>query len=317
MEGREIVFTEKYLPYENKLHDIDLLKVTLNEESLGDRLVEFQKKHEDSLFRFKTKIGNKSILINTEWFDSTSAYNKFYVKKVKDGFSMYTYSEKDKTILFFIELIEENGIKEMYVNYHFRYSNSLDVSAKSFDDAEFIEFLSKLSYLFKIRKVHIYFNYANCNIKLSNYELISGNYRLDFFRYLKTGYKRFTGIMEISPMFQYFQLDKLGELAPLSVLNIHDTDELYLIYMDNKSKIETVRDLYIFLIESHCYLVSLLEKKLDKVYEYRSNPFIYDYYVFDSYLYLYQNGVLATIPPLDKAEEMQEGQYENKNRYRL
>jgi len=236
-------------------------------------------------------------------------------------------------MLFCIELGEDNNVTYMYVNYYFKYA-SVDKN-KNINDADFIIFLSTVAYFFGIKHVILYTEYTSCDLGkklVSDDEIIiykGGNYCIDFYDYLKKGRKRFGGkgsevdSMELKPQFSYYDLDRLGKVAPSMILRKEDRDELYQIYAKiykPLNRANTIADFYVWMVENQCVYLNLLVKseKMGRLYT-QNNPYKNDYYILDAFRYLYNKELINIQEPL-KASRTEVDDVKNrlpKNEYRL
>jgi hypothetical protein len=260
--------------------------------TINEKIRIFMRTHVDKMFQYTTNIGDKDYTVFIEWYDSTEVYKPFYAASVQDGFLMYTID--DNNVSFTIEL-GENKNPYMYVNFYFRYTQTnrdTDIKIK-----DFIKFISSIGYYFNIQTIIIYADYTMC---VDNEISFGGNYCVDFYNYLKDKKKRFKGIDStvIKPKFGYYQLDRLRNTKPDTILDKEDRDELYQIYnktyipfMD-KSK-DNIADFYIWIIDNYCYLSIQLTNKMYRLYH-KQNPFTNDYYILDPIGYLYSSDIIST-----------------------
>lgn len=317
---QEIKFKKRSILKNYKL--INFLELE-NEDVLtvSERIKIFIEKYVNSIFQFKTMIGNKEYDIITEWYDSIDVYNKFYSSKTNSGFSMYTLI--DNYIFFFIELGEDDGTNEtyMYVNYYFKYGTRNKEIILNNND--FIKFISSVSYYFKIRRVIIYSDYENCDfIQKIKY---GGNYCIDIYNYLKYNKKRYENMdtITVKPILSYYQLDRLKREKTISILKKDDNDEIYQIHKRVYSKIIPIKEqnlsnFYVWMVDHHCHLIEELSNKMERLYK-NNNPFLQDYYILDPGAYLYNNKLITTIPIFQKSVGDTKLQIKKlpKNEYRL
>lgn len=306
--------------------------------TIYEKIKNFMNENVNDIYQFKTKIGNLTLNLIVEWYDSTNAYKKFYASTTNNGFSIYTF--RDNYILFIIELGENNNKPYMYVNFYFKYASS--DKNKTIDDNDFVEFLSKVAYYFNIKDVILYTEYSSCDtsfngklneqfdkndIKLYH----GGNYCIDFYRYLKYKEKRFKNnkinidSTELRPQFSYYELDRLKTIKPTQILNRDDRDEIYQMYTKTyklffKEENDNLADFFIWMVENHCVYHRLFIKKMHRLYNI-NNPFSYDYYILDSGRHLYNKGLISNPPILDESiksqNNLQISDRVPKNEYRL
>lgn len=304
--NNDSILFEPRIEYNNTKYmaPVDFLSIKGEKmNTLSERIHYFISKYVNPLYQFNTMIGNKIYTIVLEWYDSTDAYKSFYAIRTNNGFSMYTID--NNYVSFIIELGENNGVPFMYVNYYFRYS--MMASNSSIDQKSFIDFLSKMSYYFKVQSVIIYSDYVLCNQSKKSNDLFSniykyGNYILDFYNYLKYSKKKYKEFdtMEIKPKFSYYELDRLKKTDPLTILKKTDRDELYQIYIKayiiNNEKENNMASFFIWLVENYCVYVKYLVQKMERIYI-RNNPFDNDNYILDSFLYLYNRSLINSYEP--------------------
>jgi hypothetical protein len=155
-----------------------------------------------------------------------------------------------------------------------------------------------------------------------------GSYCVDYYRYLKHGIKRYDNTttlnVELQPNFSYHDLDMLRTLKPSIILKKEDRDEVYQIYMKNYKSMVTneknnVADFYVWMIENKCYLMDILNKKMEKMYR-SDNPFKKKQrYILDSMSYLYNRRYVSTYNRYIKMDYDEEQQILTlpKNEYRI
>lgn len=311
---------------------LDLLELKHEKSySIQERIIRFIEENVNSIYQFKTKIGDKSFTLITEWYNSMKVYENFYAAKSNNGFMIYTIV--NDYINFTIELGEDSDGNYMYVNYYFRHSNT--PNSKIIKDKDFLDFLSKLSYYFQVKYVILYTDYASCDNKasLENINEIykayyGGNYCVDFYDYLKYNKKRYAGISkntkELTPKFDYNQLDSLKITDPLKILRKDDQDEIYHIYIKTykpsvDSNKHNISDFYIHMIEKYCVYVPVYVDKMDRFFK-NNNPFNNDYYLLDSPEYLYNRNLIPEIPKFPKSKlepPKNKSEVMPKNKYRL
>lgn len=289
---------------------IDFLELpTPDVFTVYERIKTFIDEYTNEIYQFKTNIGNETYDLITEWYDSTNAYKDFYAATTNNGFSIYTL--KNSHISFLIELGEEDNETYMYINYYFRYG--LSDRSQYMKDDDFIDFVCKLAYYFRIEKIVLYAEYESCDTskELNNNKKIymGGNLCIDFYKYLKDKEKRFKSIdsTELKPQFSYYELDRLRTVNPDKILNHDDRDELYQIYHKTyvphiDKKYHNTADFYIWIVKNHCVHLKLLVDKMERIYNI-NNPFNSDYYIIEPMRYLYNKKLISEIPTLKKSKK--------------
>lgn len=319
---------------EKKIVDFMLLP-TQETLTVQEKIKKFTKENVNSIYQFKTMIGNHYYDLIVERYDSTTAYKDFYAIGTNNGFSIY--SILNSHISFFIEIGENNNETYMYVNFYFKFS-TINIENK-INDIDFIDFISKVGYYFRIQHIELYAEYSSCDIlerqrknkeeEESSSIYPGGNYCIDFYEYIKYNKRRFQNkeikidSTEVKPIFSYYELDRLKTIDPLKILLKEDRDELYQIYTKTykylfKEERYNLKDFFIWIIETYCININLLIDKLGKIYNV-NNPFKMDYYDVDGFAYLYNRGIISAYPfqtDIDK-KFYSTGQEVPKNEYRL
>ena len=315
--------------YEN-IQTIDFLKIQKsNSLNLIDRINFFINRYVDPKYQFKTKIGNKIYTIINEWYDSIGAYRNFYAMKTNNGYSLYTII--NGYIGFFIEIGEDDITNYMHVNYYYRFS-SIPSNEDRIKSLDLIEFISKIAYYFEISNVILYCEYQSCSLNsiTKNKLYNGGNYCIDIYNFLKSNIKKFIELKldstELHSNFSYYELSRLKNIDPLTILNKEDNDDIFIIYTKtyqisvNNSKYNCA-DFYIWLIENYCVYVDLFVSKIYKLFNY-NNPFINDSYLIDSISFLYNRNLIVdyitfSSEKIDITPKVIENINLPKNRYRL
>lgn len=219
-------------------------------------------------FRFKSKIGKQLINISVERYDSTSVYNKFYYKVVQNGYSINAIYKN--IVLFSLELSELG----MFVNYYLRYTYSDREFLKDYGitDYDLAIFFSEVAYYFNIKNIIFFADYYN-----NSYNI--GTYSYDFYKYLKSGIKRFEEYSDkIVPVFSYYSLDRMKEISMEKVLKKTDPDEIYQLYKIVYNGENNFKDFYLWIAENYSNLTKQLVHKTVRVFR-DHNPFEYDFYL--------------------------------------
>ncbi len=266
---------------------LDLTTANSDEEYLVNRLDTFIKLYSNENYQFKIKLGNKEYIFQIESYDATGLYAPFFYYKVKNGIMFYLVGDKGN-----INLLLEIG-DEIHVNYYFKNS----VSEKM--DPEFIKWISMLAYHLQISSVIIhpdYYSSRNNSGTNKFYQQIT--YQGNIYDYLKDKKKYFENISEINQHFNYFKLDSFRKTNAEEILREHDHDELYLLYMNNKNKIKSVADLYLFLVDYQPFYLSVFLNKIKRICNDLDNPFLDPYYQLNVGHYLYNNGIIKLLPEI-------------------
>ncbi len=164
--GNEAIKFPKRAPFDdNKTHVINFLELEPTKTfSMKEKINLFASKYFDPMSRIKCQIGDKLFYVIGEYYDSTGVYKNMYGITTSEGFSLYSIYEG--YILFMMELGEENGNKQIRVNYFTKYSQLKRDDIMG--DDNFIRFVSDVSYYFDIPNVIIYADFLGCDgIELS------------------------------------------------------------------------------------------------------------------------------------------------------
>jgi len=293
------------IDFDGNIQELNFLEIKSSSStySLDEKIKYFINNYTNELKLFYSTIGKNKFLTCCEKYNSIGAYKDFYAINTNNGFSMYSLYKN--YLVFFIELGETDKGYEMHVNYYVKY-NTLN-KEDMFTAEEFINFISSIAYYFDIDRVAIYPEYKPCfsilKDKLKDKKIsqditqITGNYCLDFYKYIKNKEKRFfmknINILELRSVFNYYDLDLLSEINVLKVLNKSD-DELYQLYVKTFS-IENPKgkmsDFFVWIVDNKCYLIESLVSKLERLYK-ENNPFKKDIYTLNAIMYLYNKGFI-------------------------
>lgn len=319
---------------------VDFLKIEkITSLTIEEKIRHFTNNYVSRTGYFKTLLGTREINVRSEWYDSTGVYRDHYASMSKNGYSLYALC--DNHLVFIVELGEQQNIPFMYVNYNVKYST---IDRERLIGAEnFITFMASVAYYFDVPTVIMYADYVSCDY-MSPIEdehkynrFYGGTYCLDFYNYFKYGKKKYSDMgvlnLELIPEFQYHQLDILKKIKPLEVLSKSKTDErntddrlyqLYIrVYKGFVSDInDTLANYYIWVAENHCYLLGQLIDEFRRIPQYAiDNPFMKDYYKFNSIAYLYNRGKIPSIPYSINEMNIEYINLKNKsgsmNRYRI
>lgn len=322
---------------------LDLSTVSLIGSTLSQKITYFQQNFVNPLYQFSVMIGEKKYNLITEWYDSTVAYKNFYSFANKNGFSIYSFYNHQ--LLFFLEIVEplhelhvnyyfrysenillfqeihENDFMLflsrlafifniqrviIYSNYRFCYRlKNIPLFSNTKNNHDILEKKTKDPPKKYTKKLSPKKNTLEQNKTIHSYSSTIGNYRVDFYHYLKNGKKYFSKIPSLEPKFDYFQLDKWKTLEASVILSSTDKDELYQIFQEfknHKNKNTSLAAFYLFIIEEYCYLINMLESKISRLYpdiQTYHNPILFDYYVLKPSLFLYEKKLISSLPRVD------------------
>lgn len=272
---------------------IDLIDdINIEYTAMGDRLKYFKDNYLNVNNQFKCKIGQTEYLFNVLSYNSTNVYKPYYYLEVPDGICITT----THPIYGNINLIIELG-SEIHVNYYFKYS----VSDKfiQLDSTEWIEWLSSLAYVLGSKSIVIHSDY---HLKYDKKDKLDEKinktrytYSDDIYQYMVSSKKRFDKFIEITPKFDYYQIDYLDQIKTFDLIKISDRNELYKIAKINN--LDTIKKLYIYVIESNPKLINTLECKIAEIFSNPElNPIGNISYNLDILGYLYNRSMIKQIP---------------------
>jgi hypothetical protein len=158
IENEKIHFN-RTIKFTNITEPIDFLNIRKSTSSLFiEKLNYFDKNYVNEMNQFNILLGDKNIIVTTEWFNSNGAYKEYYALETNLGYSIYSIYKG--FILFYIEIAEINEVSHIHINYFVKYS-SIDPH-KIIGSENLIKFFSSVSHYFDINNVVIYSNYLNC-----------------------------------------------------------------------------------------------------------------------------------------------------------
>jgi|694.fasta_scaffold116025_2 hypothetical protein len=345
-------------PYIGTINVINFLNINKKDGSLKDKILYFTNNYVNQLSQFTSKIGNIEFVNIAENYDSTSAYKDFYSIYTTDGFSIYSYHYGQLLYMIEIgqDNMGYNMYVNRNSRYNASNLNSNDFNYEEFIKyiaciAYYFD-IDKVCIFANYKSCNIYDKnllsrltnkkqreFAN-KIEgeslddINNEELLSfGNYCEDFYRYLKYNvkeqYMNCKNILtiELKSGYNYFDLDLLKKANPNTIFYdddnqlYDDSDELYQIYKKTYlplNRENTLSDLMVWIIENKCYLTVNIIEKLDRFYKDIKNPFIYDIYILNVNIYLYNRKLIKTLPlGIDFNIKKQRDSLIQKNKYRL
>lgn len=302
-------------------NDFSKIKKLKNDDFLS-KTEHFSTKYSNQNYQFISQINGKNYTFICEWYDSTSVYEPYFFIKSSNGFYIYCQNPNTSNLSLTLELSEN----EMHVNYYSKFSYSDDYLDITTFDA--IKFIAKLAYIFGINHIYIHQEYKSCqdfieeqSSKYKDFKkriLEMHAYRKDYFDYFIGKKKRFD-INGINPKFYYYQLDNLFKTPVEQILRKTDKDELYQIYQKftNMSSKTSYTDFYIYIVKNRPEFIELLEDKSIRIFK-KDNPFILDFYLLEGFKFLYNNGLISSMPEIKKISKQHKTTKNlNKSNYRL
>jgi hypothetical protein len=265
-----------------------------NNKNIAKNIRNFLKNIINENFQFESTVGNNTYLFTVESYDSTNIYSKFFFFQVKNGISIYITNQKYGNINLLIEINNQ-----IHINYYFKHSLSELDQYININNKDWLEWIALLSYHLGINDIYIHPNYyfPISNKKNNSIAFKKITYEVNTYDYLKHNKKNFVDINEVIPNFDYYQLDYLKNISPDMLLSENDHDELYQVYIDNKKIINSVANLFIYIVDNKPILLKSLLNKMYRIYkDDNENPFLNSYYKFDGLSYLYNNKIIDSYP---------------------
>ena len=281
-----------------------LSDINIKYTAMGDRLKYFRDTYLNVNNQFKCNIGQTEYLFNIQSYDSTTVYKPYYYLEVPDGICITTTNPKYGNINLIIELGSD-----IHVNYYFKYS--VNDKFINLDSEDWIYWLSTLAYVLGSKSVIIHSDYHliyNKNDKDNNkVNKTRYTYSDDIYQYLNNKKKRFDKFIEITPRFDYSQLEYLTGINTFDIIKNSDRNELYKIAKINN--LSNIKDLYIYVMESDPKMISVLEEKIYDIYNNPElNPIDKISYNLDILAYLYNRSMIKQIPS-DKEFVIKKGSF--------
>ncbi len=234
-----------------------------------------------------TKIGNINILLTVETVQISTPYkdrNFFSSDTNKDNTIIYSIG--NGKILFFIEITTDNI---MFVNANDKYNYISDVTcdennnivSDKIDKDQFIDFIERLSLIFKCDKIYISSEYIACEVIKGGaskfVDPFGGKFNKEIYSYFKDK-NSYEQNKRLKPLFDIKLLDRYFDLNMENILeycDIYDFIQTYRFRLTgeiviNKKNSLSVAEFYIFLIEHKCYLITEMTKYISK-YEKANN----------------------------------------------
>jgi hypothetical protein len=297
--------------YVPEIKDINL-KDLLNDDnikflSISERLKYFRDTYVNVNNQFISTIENTKYIFSFESYDSTTVYKPFFYYEVSDGIMVTTANPKYGNINIMMEIRPE-----IHVNYYFRFSVTDPSIVVDLNRIEWMEWLSLFAYIIGSRMIVIHSNYVIQYNKDDTIEQKQNKTRYTFsqniYFYMKYK-KKMYDFPEVTPNFDYYQLDYLFAIPVEEIVKPTDRDELHRIYQLSGKK--TVGDFYIYVIENFPKMIKNLEEKMDLIYENMAkNPFNNISYNLDAWSYLYNRNLIQYIPS-NKEFTIKKGPFKN------
>lgn len=286
---KEIIIPKDRLPVNKEPPLIYWSKINLSAKNLEGKMNTFLNKYTNRNLQFRTPIGMKDYLFYVYFYDSTSVYKDLYKYKTSNGISIIHQNSKTGQICTFLEL----G-KEMHVNYHVNYYDIDNCpkftglsSMHEMHSLDFLLFLKQIARSFGIKKIIIYPNKMSCSHfynKVKNKNLYKQfmyrniTYDKDLYNMLVYDDKRFGLIREIKDTYNVKLLK--NTLIPDFMKNMKGYKEFAKKNKKSKIKrIETLSELYIYIIEYRSEKIRKYEKIISK---FLNKDIFNNYYTFMS-----------------------------------
>jgi len=263
--------------------------------SISDRLNNFTRNYLNDNSQFMCTIGKNDYIFVVESYNSTSAYKQFFWYGTDSGLMCYSSNPTFGNINIMLEL----GTV-IHVNYYFKYSVSDSSQQVDLTRSEWTDWLSLFSFIIGSESVIIHSNYILGKFKSDDTLIEKQNktrytYSDNIYQYLKNNKKMFDNVIGITPNFDYEQLDILSVSYISDIIYPTDKDELYQIA--SQTKLSTVKDFYVYIIENYPQYINLMQTKMATLYSSPEiNPFNNISYTLDSWTYLYEKHLINHLP---------------------
>jgi len=244
-------------------------KIKITSSNLEELISSFTDKYVSKNNRIDIKINKKIYKCYCERYDGTSVYGGLYNIKKKNGFSIYCINKN--YVLFMIEIGDIDGRNILVYNHNFNMVQSDDITN---DNILLLTMLGKMfnAYVVLIRPTY--------NICISSDSMFV-KYCDDIYQYLKYGTKKYENYKNIKCLFSYDELNKLKNEKTEKILLQLDNDELYQIQKYDYDDDDNIASFYCWIVENYCYLINLLQTKMNRLFDEKTNPFKTIYYRFD------------------------------------
>lgn len=260
--------------------------------SIADRLLYFRDNYTNMNSQFETEVDGLTITFSMESYNSMTVYKPFFYYELADGIMITAANPVYGNISLLIEV----GY-ELHVNYYFLYSVTDPAAVINLDKPEWIGWLAALAYAVGSRSVVIHPNYIlQASDSDSTEQLIiktRHTFSQNIYVYMKNRTKMFQ-YTEVTPQFDYFQLDYLEGIGLDMVTSASDKNELHRIA--STSQTTNAFDFYLYVVDEYPQWIKTLEQQLGRLYEPETNPFTNQSYRLDAWQYLYDRGLVKQIP---------------------
>ena len=260
--------------------------------SIADRLLYFRDNYTNMNSQFETEVMGHTITFSMESYNSMTVYKPFFYYETADGIMITTANPTYGNISLLIEI----GY-EIHVNYYFLYSVTDPAAVIDLDKPEWIGWLAALAYAVGSRSVVIHPNYILQASDSDSIEQLIRKTRHTFSQnihaYMKNGTKGFQ-YTEVTPLFDYFQLDYLKGISLSTIVSASDKNELHRIALTSGTT--NAFDFYLYIVEAYPQWIKILEQQLGRLYEPETNPFTNESYRLDAWQYLYDRNMVKQIP---------------------
>ena len=260
--------------------------------TISDRINYLRESLTNANNQFETDINDKRYTFSLESYNSSTIYGDFFFFETAEGIMLTTANPVCGNINLLIEI----GTS-ISVNYYFKYSVTDPSIVIDLDNPGWMEWLSMLSYILGIRNVIIHSNYILKNNPNDSVEKSIAKTRYTFsqniYLYMTEG-KRMYDYLEVTPNFDYKQIDILKLIKVTDHISKTDRNELYRIYQTSNT--ENMFDFYLYIIENYPRFTSDLEHKFEEIYDPKDNPFNHLSYTLDAWLYLNSKDIIKEVP---------------------
>lgn len=280
----------------------DLLRGDWQQRPLATRLSAFTRQWTDVNGQFRIYLSGRERVLSLASYNSAGVYAPYFWYSREDGVMITGVNREHGHI----NLLLEVG-PDLHLNYYARHSVSDSGEVIDLDHTSSLRTLACLAAVLGCRHVYYHSDYQLTYTPHSQSDPADQIIRTRYttpavtLRYLRSGEKTLD-YREVTPGFDYYQLDILGAVNPGDYLSETDRDPLWGLWRQHEWG--SVREMWLWVVEHRPDLRRPLEDHLTTLYGPEDNPWTHLYHRLDPWALLVDAALVSAAPPSSSWREV-------------
>lgn len=270
----------------------EMVRGEWGKKSLSTRLTGFAKLTNGN-GQFTVDLDGRERILTLQGYNSAGVYKPYFWYEREDGIMITAVDEKMGNLNLLIEVGDE-----LHVNYYFRWS-ATEGEGMDLTTPQSVRWMALLALCLGCRKVVYHSDYALPLVKKGEGDELHcivqtrHTYPLVVWDYLREG-RKYYEYREVTPGFDYYQLDMLRSVSPSRILNEDQRDDLFALWKESGT--ENCAQFWIWLVENWPDRRERYETRMDTLYTGDANPLLQIWFTLDPWTLALNSSLISSIP---------------------